>query len=261
MVKELRDKTDAGMMDCKKALEETGGDMEKAIENLRKAGITKAAKKAGRTAKEGHVVVCVQGQTAGMAEILVETDFAARNEKFLSFGDAVARRIVTGYTEDGEISAKVAEAEKAALTALIATIGENMQLRRAVRWQGAGPVASYLHMGGKIGVLLEVEGPVENPELLTDVCMHVAAFNPRFIKPENVPASVLASEREIARAQVQGKPEKIIEKIVDGKIAKWYTDVCLMLQPWLRDDKTCLAKVAPKLVVRRFLRWQIGEEL
>jgi elongation factor Ts len=144
---------------------------------------------------------------------------------------------------------------------LVGAIGENIQVRRAARWQTAGGVlASYIHMGGKIGVLAEVEGEAA-PALLNDICMHVAAFSPRYVAPGDVPASVLEKEKEIAAAQVVGKPANVVEKIVVGKISKWYSEVCLTRQPWLRDDKSVLEKVAPGVKVRRFLRWQIGEEL
>ena len=135
-----------------------------------------------------------------------------------------------------------------------------MQVRRVARWKIAGTCSSYLHMGGKIGVLAEVEGPADD-ELLHDLCLHIAAFSPRFIGPADVPADLLAKEREIAEAQVVGKPANIVDKIVSGKINKWYTEVCLTQQPWVKDDKQCFAKIAPKVTVKRFLRWQVGEEI
>ena len=260
MVKELRDKTGVGMMDCKKALVAADGDMEAAVENLRKAGIAKAAKRAGRAAKEGRVVVLIEGGVAAVAETLCETDFVAKNEQFRGFGDELVKRIVHEYTGDGDVSADAGEAEKGRLADLVAVIGENLQVRRAVRWESDGLFASYLHMGGKIGVLVEAGGG-DDEELLHDVCMHIAAFRPRFISPDDVPEDVVAKEKEIAAAQVEGKPEHIIDKIVMGKLNKWYTETCLTRQPWIRDDKSSLAKMAPKLEIRRFLRWEIGEEL
>jgi elongation factor Ts len=227
---------------------------------LLKAGIAKAAKKAGRSATEGRIISNVRDGSAAMVEVLCETDFVARNEKFSDFSQDLVKRIVEDYDADGDVSELVAEEEKEELVALIAVIGENMQTRRAVRWNGTGSFASYLHMGGKIGVLVEAEGDASD-ELLNDICMHVAAFNPRYVAPEDVPAEAIEKEKEIARAQVQGKPENIMDKIVDGKINKWYSEVCLTRQPWLRDDKSCLAKVAPGLKVKRYLRWTVGEEL
>lgn len=260
MVKELREKTGVGMMDCKKALTKTNGDMDLAIEELRKAGIAKAEKKAGRTAKEGRVLVLIDGKTAALAEVLCETDFVAKTDDFQAFSEAVIKRVISDFSGDGDLSEAVAEAEKDALTALIGKIGENMQVRRVARWESDGQFGTYLHMGGRIGVLVDVAGNADE-ELLKDICMHIAAFNPRYVNPGEVPAEVLEKEKEIARAQVQGKPENIIDKIVMGKISKWYTESCLTHQPWIRDDKTTLAKVSPGVTVKRFLRWQVGEEL
>jgi elongation factor Ts len=259
MVKDLRDRTDAGMMDCKKALVEADGDMDAAVEVLRKAGIAKAAKKAGRAATEGRILTRIEEGAAAMVEVLCETDFVARNEKFATFAQGVVDRIIDDCKADGDVSEQVNENEKQRLVELVAVIGENMQLRRAVRWNG-GKFASYLHMGGRIGVLIEAEG-TEDETLLNDVCMHIAAFSPRYITPADIPAEAIAKEKEIAQAQVQGKPENIIDKIVSGKIEKWYGEVCLTRQPWLRDDKTCLAKLVPNLKIKRFLRWAVGEAI
>ncbi len=258
-VKELRDKTDAGMMDCKKALVEADGDMEKAVDILRKSGIAKAEKKSGRATKEGKIVSFIDGGTGVMVEALCETDFVATNDKFIDYVNAVAEK-TAAFSEDGCVSAQVAESEKDSLTALIATIGENMQLRRAVRWSSNGKCASYLHMGGRIGVLVDVEGDVED-SVLTDLCMHIAAFKPEFVAPEDIPAEVIAKEKEIAAGQVEGKPAEIMEKIVMGKISKWYKAVCLNQQPWIRDDKMSVEKANPSMTIKRFLRWEIGEAL
>ncbi len=258
-VKELREKTGVGMMECKKALEATNGDMEAAIEELRKAGVAKAEKKAHRTAKEGRVVAKIDNGVAVLAEVLCETDFVAKTDDFQVFADQVVA-VATAQDADGCVTEAVAEATKDELTALIGKIGENMQVRRVARWAATGTCSSYLHMGGKIGVLIEVDGEATE-DLLHDICLHIAAFAPRYIVPADVPADLLAKEREIAEAQVVGKPANIIDKIVMGKISKWYTEVCLTQQPWVKDDKQCLAKIAPKLTVKRFLRWQIGEEI
>jgi len=259
IVKELRDKTDAGMMDCKKALVEAEGDMGKAVDLLRKAGIAKAEKKSGRATKEGKIVSFIDGGTGVMIEALCETDFVATNEKFIEFVNGVAKK-AAALSEDGCVSEQVAEAEKDGLTKLIATIGENMQLRRAVRWSSNGKCASYLHMGGRIGVMVDVEGDVEDA-VLTDLCMHIAAFKPEYVAPENIPAEVIAKEKEIAAGQVEGKPAEIMEKIVTGKISKWYKEVCVNKQPWIRDDKMSVEKANPGMTIKRFLRWEIGEVL
>ncbi len=260
MVKDLREKTGAGMMDCKKALAAANGDIEGAMENLRKAGVAKAEKKSSRTAKEGVIACRIEDGVAILAEVVCETDFVARNEKFQALVDGVIAHAYSDYDVDGDITAQVSEQKKDELTALVASIGENMQIRRVTRWKSDGQFASYMHMGGKIGVLVDVAGEADEA-MKADIGMHIAAFNPTYVRPEEVPESVLAKEREIAAAQVVGRPENMIEKIVSGKVSKWYSEVCLVKQPWIRDDKSCLEKVAPKLTVRRFLRWQVGEEL
>jgi len=260
MVKELRDKTDAGMMDCKKALTEADGDMDKAVDLLRKAGIAKAAKKAGRAATEGTIVALIEQGRAVLVEVLCETDFVARNEKFSAYARDLAQRVLADDTLDGDVGETVGAAEEERVGELVAAIGENIQVRRVVRWTGAAQFGSYLHMGGRIGVLVEAEG-ADSPDLLPDICMHIAAFSPRYVTPGDIPEDVLAKEREIAEAQVQGKPENIIGRIVMGKIAKWQKEVCLTQQPWLRDDKSSLGKVAPGLTVKGFLRWAVGEEV
>ncbi|NOY74224.1 MAG: elongation factor Ts [Kiritimatiellaeota bacterium] len=259
MVKELRDKTDAGMMDCKKALVEADGDMGKAVDVLRKSGIAKAEKKSGRTVKEGKIVANVDGATGVLVEALCETDFVATNDKFIEYVDEVTAKIAA-MDADGDVSAEIAESEKDNLTALIATIGENMRLRRAIRWSGAGKCAAYIHGGGRIGVMIQVEGEADD-EALNDVCMHIAAFKPAYTTPDDIPAEVIAKEREIGAGQVEGKPAGIIDKIVNGKINKWYKEVCLTRQPWIRDDKQTVEKANPGLEIKRFIRWEIGEEL
>jgi elongation factor Ts len=258
-VKELREKTDAGMMDCKKALVEADGDMEKAIDILRKSGIAKAAKKSGRTVKDGKILAAHSANVGVMIEALCETDFVAKNEKFTDYITSVANNALS-LTTDGDIADEVNEKEKDNLTEMIARIGENMQIRRAMRWESKGTCASYLHMGGRIGVMIDVEG-ADDKDALSDICMHIAAFKPQFIVPEDIPAEVIAKEKEIAAAQMEGKPAEIIDKIVSGKINKWYKEVCLMHQPWVRDDKQSVAEANSGVKIKRFIRWEIGEEI
>jgi len=259
IVKDLRDMTGAGMMDCKKALVAANGNVEDAIDNLRKAGIAKAEKKSGRATKEGRIVSSVSGNTGVLLEALCETDFVNKNEKFIEYVDNVLAR-VSEMPEEGDVTEAVAEMEKDNLTDLIAKIGENMQLRRAVRWISKGTCASYLHMGGRIGVMIDVEGDATE-EALNDICMHIAAFKPEYVNPEEMPEKVMAKEKEIAAGQVEGKPAEIIDKIVMGKISKWYNEVCLTKQPWIRDDKQSVEKANPGVTIKRFLRWELGEEL
>jgi elongation factor Ts len=258
LVKDLREKTGAGMMDCKKALVAADGDIEKAIENLRKSGIAKAEKKSGRATTEGKIISVIEGAKGALVEVLCETDFVATNEKFIEFVKGVAERSLS--LEDGDVSEKVQANESENLVSMIATIGENMQIRRAVKWDSAGSVASYLHQGGRIGVMVDVEGDCDQ-DIMTDICMHIAAFNPQYICQDCIPADVIEKEKEIAGAQMQGKPADILEKIVMGKINKWYSEVCLVKQPWIKDDKSCLAKINPNIKVKRFVRWQVGEEI
>jgi len=261
LVKELRDKTDAGMMDCKKALAETNGDMTAAIEYLRKTGITKAEKRSGKTVKEGKISAVVSGNSAVMIEVLSETDFVASNDKFKGYVKSSNESLLKNTAgSDGDISAKAQALEKENLIGLIAVIGENIQLRRAYRFETTGKIATYLHLGGKIGVMIDVEGE-STPELLNDICMHIAAFRPCYVRSTEVPAEAVAKEKEIASAQITGKPANIIDKIVTGKIHKWFSDICLVNQPWIRDDKTCLEKAYPKLKIKRFIRWEVGQEL
>lgn len=163
---------------------------------------------------------------------------------------------------DGDVCAALNEAEKENLTNHIATIGENMQLRRAEKWEG-NTFVSYHHDGGRVTVLAEVEGETD-PEVLNDLCLHIAAFSPRYISSADVPADVIAKEKEIAAAadpKLAGKPAEMLDKILAGKIRKFFSEVCLVDQPWVKDDKTTLAKMKPNLKVKRFVRWEVGEEL
>lgn len=260
MVMELREKSGAGMMDCKKALLEADGNLQNAVDILRKLGIAKAEKKSSRMVKEGIIVSYISGNLGVLAEVLCETDFVASNEKFRDYAKGLAER-AAAVSGEGDISAQIQEQEKNRLVDLIAVIGENMQIRRAVRWKSKGSCASYLHMGGRIGVLVDVEGNADKT-FLNDLCMHIAAFKPQFVSPESVPAEVIEKEKEIASAQIPGnKPPEILGKIVMGKVEKWFTQVCLTKQPWLRDDKRPVEKVNPEAKIKRFIRWEVGEEL
>ena len=263
LVKNLRDKTGAGMMDCKKALVETTGDIEKAIEYLRKSGITKASKKAGRATNEGKIVSLVSNAVAVLVEVLCETDFVAKNDTFAEFCDQLARKIADDYGETGDLSRCVNEKEVDGVTDLVAKVGENIQVRRALRWHPEGECASYIHAGGKIGVLVDIAGESDK-NIPRDLCMHIAAFNPRYLAPDSVPPSVIEKEKEIAAAQpeIQGKPDAIVEKILHGKIQKWYTENCLTKQPWMRDDKISVEKaMTPGAKILNYVRWQVGEEI
>ncbi|WP_262460256.1 translation elongation factor Ts [Alloalcanivorax balearicus] len=267
MVKELRERTGLGMMECKKALVEADADIEKAIDDLRKSGQAKAAKKAGRTAAEGAVVVATSDDKsrALMVEINSETDFVARDENFLGFADKVAQAALQAGVTDAagiaELKLEDGASVEEARQALVQKIGENIQVRRAVALNvEGGVVASYVH-GGKIGVLVSLSGG--DTELGKDVAMHVAAVAPMVVKSDQVPAETLDKEREIIRAQpdMEGKPAEIVEKMVGGRINKFLKEVSLLDQPFVKDPNTSvgnLVKGAGAEVVA-FERLVVGE--
>ncbi|GGJ95681.1 elongation factor Ts [Alloalcanivorax dieselolei] len=267
MVKELRERTGLGMMECKKALVEADADIEKAIDDLRKSGQAKAAKKAGRTAAEGAVVVATSDDKsrALMVEINSETDFVARDENFLGFANKVAQAALQAGVTDAagiaELKLEDGASVEEARQALVQKIGENIQVRRALALNvEGGVVASYVH-GGKIGVLVSLSGG--DTELGKDVAMHVAAVAPMVVKSDQVPAETLDKEREIIRAQpdMEGKPAEIVEKMVGGRINKFLKEVSLLDQPFVKDPNTSvgnLVKGAGAEVVA-FERLVVGE--
>ncbi len=264
MIKALREKSGAGMMACKTALDEAAGDAGKALEIIRKMGLAKGEKKAHRSTREGQVAAGVRYNAAVLLEVLCETDFAAKNARFSAFVTSLTEEAVTGDYTEGEVTDALKKAVEGEMGELVASVGENIQVRRVVRWAPQGKVHSYIHDGGgiKLGVLVDVEGECDD-EYGHFMAMQIAAANPQYIRPEDVPAEVLAKEREIAAAQpgLAGKPAEILDKIIEGKVRKWITEVCLTKQTWVHDDKTPVEKVNPKAKVLRFLRWQVGEEL
>ena len=279
-VKELREKTGAGMMDCKKALTEAQGDMEKAIEILREKGLAAAAKKAGRVAAEGIVKTYISedSKSAGIVELNCETDFVAANEEFVNFATRLAemasvssaKTVEEFVTEKYDANSTVSEA----LTALIAKLGENMTVRRFEKFNVAnGVVESYIHGGGRIGVVVELNCEADNvavlKEVAKDVCMQVAAANPSFLSREDVDAEALEKEKEIYRVQAlnEGKPENIVEKMVMGRIQKYYKEVCLLDQAWVKDGDKSISKylqekskeVGSPITINKFVRFERGE--
>ncbi|MGC2854306.1 translation elongation factor Ts [Novispirillum sp. DQ9] len=282
LVKELREKTGAGMMDCKKALAETSGDLEGAIDWLRKKGLAAAAKKAGRVAAEGLVAVAGSGTAAAVAEVNAETDFVARNDKFQDFAKGVAN---VALTVDGNIDALKAanypgteRTVEEQVTHMIATIGENMNLRRSAGLKvGSGVVSTYVHSAiqpglGKIGVLvaLESEGDVARlDEVGKQIAMHVAAANPQFLNREAVDTSALDRERDVLseQARASGKPEDIIAKMVEGRLRKYYEEVCLLEQIYVIDGESKVSKVVEALAkelgkpvaLTGYVRFALGE--
>ena len=267
IVKELRERTGAGMMDCKKALVATEGDMEKAIDFLREKGLSQAAKKAGRVAAEGAVVAYVteDGKTGAIVEVNCETDFVGKNENFQALAKSIAELIVK--TNPADVDALLAsemdgKTVKDVVTEAIAKIGENISVRRFVRYESAeGKVYSYIHGGGKIGVLVDMKGG--DAELGKDIAMQVAAAKPQFLNRNEVPDSELEHEKDILTEQArnEGKPENIIAKMVMGRINKYYKEVCLVDQEFIRDGDLTISKLlkSKNADVARFARFQLGE--
>ena len=265
LVKELREITGAGMMDCKKALVECEGDKDKAIDYLRERGIAKAAKKAGRIASEGVVAAASDGSTACIVEVNSETDFVAKNENFQNLVKKIAEHIVATKPADMDaLNASELDGKTVAevMTEAVASIGEKLSLRRfEVYTTEDGKLATYIHMGGKIGVIVELSGGED--ELGKDVAMQIAAAKPQCIGRDDVDADALAHEREVLRKQAleEGKPEKIVEKMVDGRINKYYKEVCLVEQEFVKDGDKTIKDILGGVEVRRFARFEMGEGL
>jgi elongation factor Ts len=268
-VKALRERTGAGMMECKKALVETNGDLEAAAEIMRKSGLAKADKKAGRVAAEGVIAIerSADGRQAAVVEVNSETDFVAREKDFQSFAAAVAGAALAAQPKDLDAlnavklpsGATVEETRRA----LIARIGENMSVRRFDLVKSETPLAVYLH-GTRIGVLVALQGGEE--QLGHDLAMHIAAINPQYLSADDVPADQVAKEREIYIAQVaadpkaQGKPAEIVAKMVDGKVRKFLGEITLLGQPFVKDDKLAVGDVLKKANARvaRYVRYEVG---
>jgi elongation factor Ts len=269
MVKELREITAAGMLDCKKALQEKEGNMDAAIDYLREKGIAKAAKKAGRVAAEGMIFdgISEDAKTAVVLEFNSETDFVAKNDEFVQFGkDLVKLALEKGIKTIEELKAAELNGQtvETALTNLIAKIGENMNLRRMKVVKTDGFVTTYNHMGGKLGVIIEMTGEAtpENVEKAKGIAMHVAAMDPGYLAPEDVTTEDLKKEMEIARVQLleQGKPEKIIENILKGKERKFYEESCLVKQVYVRaENKETVEQFAGDITVKGFSRFKVGD--
>lgn len=270
LVKELRQETGAGMMDCKKALEEAGGDKEKAIMILRQRGAAIAGRKASRTAREGLVgsLISEDGRVGVLVEVNCETDFVARNESFRALLDHLLRAVM-------ESGPGWEDKARELVVSKIAEIGENVVFRRHMRYelQGTGLIASYIHLGGKIGVLVEVgcrrseiAGSDAFRAVVKDITLQVAAGNPPYLRREDVPPEVLQQEKALYAEQAGKKPAHIVEKIVSGKLEKFYSQVCLLEQAYVRDPALSLqdwlaaqaGQLGDELLVRRFTRFQVG---
>lgn len=277
-VKNLREKTGCGMMDCKKALTESGGDMDKAIEFLREKGLAAAEKKAGRIAAEGLVVSMVSGKVGVVLEVNAETDFVAKNETFVEFVNNVAMTIIKNNPADvEELSGMKCEGTEMtvaeALNDRILVIGENMKIRRFVRMEG--DLVPYVHGGGKIGVLVKFDTDCADKEGFAtvgkDVAMQIAFSNPGYLSHEEIPAEVVEKEKEILTAQAinEGKPAAIAEKMVMGRIKKFYAEVCLLEQPFVKEEKKTVAQyiadaaaaMGGSMTATAFVRLEKGEGL
>jgi elongation factor Ts len=268
LVKQLREKTGAGMMDCKKVLTETDGDMEKAAELLRERGIAKAAKKSGRVAAEGLVCsyVSEDKKIGAIVEVNAETDFVAKNEEFRAFVADIAE--IVAKTNPADVEALLAEkymdtdkTVKETLTDKIATIGENMTIRRFARFATEGLVESYIHGDGKIAVLVELSKG--DSALAKDVCMQIAAAKPEYLNREEVPAEAVNKEMEILKVQAmnEGKPAEIAEKMVQGRIQKFYKEICLAEQAFIKDGDLSVAKYVANNggEILKMVRYEVGE--
>ena len=281
LVKELRERTQAGMMDCKKALMENDGDMDKAIDWLREKGLAQAAKKAGRIAAEGAVVQYITecGKVGAVVEVNCETDFVAKTDNFMNFANSVAKHVALANPADIEAlnGQKFVDDETKTIEDMISdatvAIGEKISIRRFARYETEGVVSSYIHMGGKVGVLVELNTTAGDneavKELAHDLCLQIAAAKPEAVRREEVNSENLEKEREIYRAKAleSGKPEKIVDKIVEGQIEKYYKEVCLLEQVFVKDgDKTIKGLVAEvskavgaPIDVVRYARFERGE--
>ena len=268
MVKELREKTGAGMMDCKKALTETNGDMEKAIDWLREKGMAKAAKKADRIAAEGTTLIEVDGNTAVILEVNSETDFVAKNEGFKTLVKELAAHLLKHKpaTVEEALQQKMdngATVEEH-INAAIAKIGEKITLRRfaVVEKDDNAAFGAYLHMGGRIGVLTVLEGTT-NSDVAKDVAMHIAAINPKYVSRDEVSADEIAREREVLKQQAlnEGKPENIVEKMVEGRLGKFFEDICLLEQSFVKNPDVKVRQFVESngATVKSFIRYEVGE--
>jgi elongation factor Ts len=280
MVSELRERTGAGMMDCKKALNEANGDMDKAIEILREKGLAAAAKKAGRVAAEGLVETYISedGKRGAIIELNCETDFVAKNADFAELAKNIAKH--AAYSNANSVEELLEEkfivdnnvSVKDAITALIAKLGENMTFRRFERFVAEeGVISDYIHGGGRIAVMVQLKGGNEAvlKEVAKELALQIAAANPLYLNKEDVPADVIEKEKEIYRQQAlnEGKPEKVVEKMVEGRLQKYYKEVCLIEQLWIRDQDLTIRKylenkskeAGNEITVVKFARFEKGE--
>lgn len=275
MIKELRERTGIGMGKCKEALEEANGDMELAISNLRKAGMASAVKKEGRTTNEGLIGSSETDSHIAIVEVNAETDFVAKNDRFKEFLDQISQEVAATAPASLEAFLQQKFSKDPALTidqyraTIVQTIGENIQIRRltVLNKSSDKSVGVYIHLGGKIVTAVEINGSNGEAGLAKDIAMHIAAAAPEYLAPNSVPEAIISQEKEIARSQIQGKPENIVEKIVEGKVKAFYDAACLVCQKYIRDDSVSIEELVNKraketgkpLKVTSFLRWSVGQ--
>ncbi len=271
MVKELRDRTGVGMGKCKQALEVAGGDIDLAIVNLRKEGMASAVKKEGRETKEGIIASAEKDGVVSLLEVNTETDFVSRNENFHAIVkgfalDAAKNNVASleSFLASPSTSGSTIEEVRAGA---IQSLGENINIKRVSCFSSTdASLAVYIHMGGKIGVLVEIDGDTNQTELAKEIALHVAAEDPKYIDCSEVPEDVKANEKDIARAQVKGKPDHIIDKILEGKLGTFYDQTCLLRQSFVKDSSLSISDLLEKagkeagktLTIKRFVRWVMG---
>lgn len=275
LIKDLREKTGIGMGKCKEALEAAHGDIELAISNLRKAGMASAVKKEGRATNEGMIGTADNRDIVAIVEVNAETDFVVKNDRFKDFLNTVVQEALHARPASLEAFLAGKYSKEPSMTidqyraTVVQTIGENIQIRRLeiLPKSKEKSLGVYSHQGGKIVTIVEIAGSSAEEALAKDIAMHVAAAAPEYVAPEKVPAHVLENEKEIAKSQVKGKPDNIVDKIVDGKLKAFYDQACLVCQKYIRDDSVTIAELVGKkaketgspLKVASFLRWSVGQ--
>lgn len=275
MIKDLRDRTGIGMGKCKEALEEANGDIELAIANLRKAGMASAVKKEGREAKEGMIAIAEENGVIAIVEINSETDFVAKNDRFKEFLANIAQEVALSNPSSLDAFLQQPYSKEPGITVdqyratIVQAIGENIQIRRllTLKKDDNKSFGVYSHLGGKIVTMAEITGSSAEEALAKDIGMHIAAASPEYLSPEKVPVEVIESEKDIAKAQIQGKPANIVDKIVEGKVNSFYDTNCLIRQKYIRDDSVTIGDLIAKraketgkpLAVTNFIRWSVGQ--
>lgn len=271
MIKEIRERTGVGIGKCKEALEEAKGNMDLAIDNLRKSGVAGAVKKEGRTANEGMIGFAENDQRVALVEVNAETDFVVKNDRFQTFLNDVAEEIASTNPSSLENFLQQKFSKEPSLTideyraTIVQAIGENIQIRRIVSFDKNAnhSLGVYSHMGGKIVTLVKIDGSNGAQDLAKDIAMHIAAAHPEYINPEDIPESIIKNEKEIARSQMEGKPEYVIDKIIEGKMSKFFDESCLNRQLFIKDDSLKIGELVKKhgetLAISNFVRWSIGQ--